>query len=359
MSARLRRGYWCVDFYFERQRIRAHSPVNTKRGAEEYERQLRQKLLDGTYGKEAEKEKEKSQTKFKDFVADFMEYARSNNKPSEVENKQMILRLHLVPAFGELELSAIKPRLIEQYKGRKLQAGLAKKSINNHLTVLHKLLSVAEEWELVPFVPKVKWLKAPKPEFDFLDFEEAERLVAAAGEWETMIVVALKTGLRQGELLALRWEDVDLVRGRLLVRQSFVRGRFGTPKNGKPREVPLSKDTVQLLKSYRHLKGELVFCEAGGEVLTKNMCRRPLYSACKRAGLRLLGWHVLRHTFASHLVMRGVPIKAVQELLGHATIEMTMRYAHLAPAARQQAVDALDEPAPFGHQLVTSQGSAG
>ena len=80
----------------------------------------------------------------------------------------------------------------------------------------------------------------------------------------------------------------------------------------------------------------------GGDPLTKGECKHPLWRACKRAGLRRIGWHVLRHTFASHLVMRGAPLKAVQELLGHATIMMTMRYAHLAPEIAREAVKLLD-----------------
>jgi site-specific recombinase XerD len=107
----------------------------------------------------------------------------------------------------------------------------------------------------------------------------------------------------------------------------------------------LSDHALVSLKRHRHLRGELVFCGMDGKALAKGV-QVPLWRACKRAGLRRIGWHVLRHTFASHLVMRGVPFKAVQELLGHATIEMTMRYAHLSPSARRDAVQALDAPAP-------------
>ena len=78
-------------------------------------------------------------------------------------------------------------------------------------------------------------------------------------------------------------------------------------------------------------------------MLNKGKCKHPIWSACRRAGLRQIGWHVLRHTFASHLVMKGAPLKAVQELLGHATIEMTMRYAHLSPSVRRDAVKLLDD----------------
>jgi hypothetical protein len=122
--------------------------------------------------------------------------------------------------------------------------------------------------------------------------------------------------------------------------------RLDTPKNGRSREVALSEAAVRALKVHRHLKGELVFTNDVGEMLTRNECRRPLWNACKRAGIRRMGWHAPRHTFASHLVMRGVPLKAVQELLGHATIEMTMRYSHLSPDVTTNAVRLLDAPAP-------------
>jgi len=205
------------------------------------------------------------------------------------------------------------------------------------------MLEIARKRELIASVPDMEWLKSPKPEFDFLSFDEADRLVAGAkDEWRTMILLALRTGLRQGELIGLRWEDVDLVAGRLMVRQNVVRGRVGPPKSGKPREVPLSPEALAALKAHRHLRGPLVFCDMGGRVLTKGECKHPLWTACKRAGLRRIGWHVARHSFASHLAMRGAPIKAIQELLGHATIAMTMRYAHLSPEVARDAVALLD-----------------
>src|SRR6185503_16687175 len=123
----------------------------------------------------------------------------------------------------------------------------------------------------------------------------------------------------------------DLVAGKLVVRQSVYDGVIGTPKGGRPREIPLGDDILCTLEAARHCKGQYVFCGPGGAMLTKGECKHPLRRAYTRAGLRQIGWHVLRHTFASHLAMRGVALKAIQELLGHATIDITMRYAHLTP----------------------------
>jgi integrase len=348
--------YWIVDLTVRypdgrRERVRKVPQIQTRRGAQQYERQLLAELLsDRPPAKEVPPPKEEKPRRptVASFAKDFVEkYAEANNKPSEVASKRMICDLHLVPALGSLRLDEVGPAQIEGYKAGKLKE-LSAKTVNNHLIVLRRMLGVAVEWGLLERVPIVRWLKVPEAEFDFLTFDEADRLVAATEEdgWRTMIVVGLKAGLRQGELLALRWSDVDLVAGRLVVRRSVWRGILGPPKGGRSREVALSPEAVRSLKAHRHLRGELVFCTDGGRMFTKNECKHPLWRACKRAGLRRIGWHVLRHTFASHLVMRGAPLKAVQELLGHATIEMTMRYAHLSPDTRRDAVALLDLGAP-------------
>jgi integrase len=278
------------------------------------------------------------------LAKEFLEtYAAPNNKPSEVKSKKMILDLHLVSTLGRLQFDQVGAAEIERYKAEKLREGLSPKTANNHLIVLRRMFAVAEEWGLTDRIPRVRWLKVQDSEFDFLTFDEARSLVAAAeGEWKTMILVAARVGLRRGELLALRWRDVDLGASKVIVRQSVWSGIVGATKGWRAREIDLSPETVAALKAHRHLRGELVFCNGDGSMLTKNQCRRPLYDACTRAVLRKIGWHVLRHTFASHLVMRGAPIKVVQELLGHRDITTTMRYAHLSPESRRDAVALLD-----------------
>ena len=130
--------------------------------------------------------------------------------------------------------------------------------------------------------------------------------------------------------------------------QSIAR-RDHDAQEGKTREIPLGDDVLAALKHHRHLRGDIVLCKDDGSMLAKGETKHPLWRACKRAGLRRIGWHVLRHTFASHLVMRGAPLKAVQELLGHSTIKMTERYAHLSPDVRKDAVRLLDRNVPPVH----------
>jgi integrase len=160
------------------------------------------------------------------------------------------------------------------------------------------------------------------------------RLKATPGRTTTTSVHALKS------LWRVRW---TATRRRLSsCHGSVTRGIVTTPKSGKGREVDLGDEAITALKNARNLKGPLVFCGEDGRMLGKNEVKHPLWRACRKAGLRQIGWHVLRHTYASHLAMRGAPLKAIQELLGHATIEMTMRYAHLSPGARRDSARLLD-----------------
>lgn len=144
---------------------------------------------------------------------------RVKNKPSEIDSKDSILRLHLKPVSGAEKLDQIGYADIQDYAAQKTlvkedKPGLSKKTVNNHLTVLRRILVVAKKRRLIDIVPEIEWLRAPKPDFDFLDFGETDRLVTGADrEWRWMILLALRTGSRQGELLALRWEDLDLKKG--------------------------------------------------------------------------------------------------------------------------------------------------
>ncbi|MDY7229827.1 tyrosine-type recombinase/integrase [Hyalangium rubrum] len=343
-EARVQEAWW-VDVKFQHpdgrvERVRKASPVNTRRGAEQYERELRQALLAGTYNRGTT---EPEMPTVGGFIERFLTYSSNNNKASTLAAKQQLLDSHLLPTFGNLKLDRVGKADIETFKAQKRKEGLAPKTINNALTVLRTLFTVAVEQEVLSHALRVKLLKVEKPDFDFLTFEEAERIVSATDpEWRTMVLVGLHTGLRRGELIALQWDALDLVAGRLLVKRNVWRGHFGTPKGGRSREVPLNAVALEALKAHRHLRGAFVFCDVQGTYLKNDACRNALLRASKRAGLRPIGWHTLRHTFASHLVMRGVPLKAVQELLGHASIEMTMRYAHLSPDVKKDAVRALE-----------------
>ncbi|PRQ04616.1 Tyrosine recombinase XerC [Enhygromyxa salina] len=324
-----------------KQSIRKVSPVQTRRGAEAYEREVRKLLASGSW-----KEGDRKQTPtLEGFAEEFLAYQKTLNKPSELANKEMILRVHLLPVFGKRRLDQIDERAIDAYKVEKLDQVTRRgksynpNTVNKHLKLLARILRVARKWKLISDVPEVGLLKARKTDFDFLTFEEADAFIAAAKQhaphWHPFVVVALRTGLRIGELIALRWrEDIDLARGRVTVQQSYnPHNGFTSTKNDKIRELPLTWDAVAALEAQRELvdvDSELVFPGADGKVLSANKTNEVLAEISEAAGIRRIHNHCTRHSFASHAVMRGIPIRQVQEWLGHGSIVVTMRYAHLA-----------------------------
>jgi len=344
MSVRKRGKKWIVDIDYEfpdgtRKRIRKVSSVQTKRGAEQFEREIRMQLAEGN----RKTEKEVLPT-FQEFAIEFMEdYAEVNNKLGEIRAKNVHLNHHLLPTFGTKRLDEITLRDIERFKRKQQKHNYHPKTINNQLTTLNRMFNIAIEWEIMEKAPKIRKLKCPEPKFDFLSFSEAEILIdSATGQWKTMIVVALKCGLRQGELLGLRWDDINFDRRLLYINRTIDReGNIGTPKSGKSRIIPLNDEVLDSLSKLFHKKGIWVFCDKNGAPLRDTLCKRPIKEAYQSAGLRHITWHVLRHTFASHLVMRGAPLPTVQELLGHSNVQMTMRYAHLSPEAKLEAVQLL------------------
>ena len=343
---------WMVDILLtfsngRKRRIRKKSPIQTHAGALAFEAKLRSRAGESTTAKEVQAPVEVPT--LKQFSQEFMStYVRANNGPNEQHRKKVVFKLHILPVLGRLHLDEITTRHVERLKATLLNKSLSHKSVNNILAVLGKCLRYArEDLEMIEKLPRMRPLKVCSPSFDFLEFDEAERLLDAARrtepDWYAMIFVAMRTGLRLGELRELRWSDVDLHRGQLRIQRAFTKGHVLPPKSGKPRVVDLSPATVKVLKSHRHLRGELVFCAKDGKRICDSTADDAIKRCCKRAGLRYIGWHRLRHTYASHLTMKGVPLRVVQELLGHSTITMTMRYSHLAPQVKQESVALLDE----------------
>lgn len=284
------------------------------------------------------------QLPFAEFAWEWFEtYAVANNKPSEVLGKRIVLRRHLVPFFGNRIMSEFSAQDAERYKAEKLKE-ISAKTVNNHLIVLKKIFNSAVEWGLLDKNPiaRVKKLKTADYEWDFLTRSESEAFLAACeGRWFPFFATLLWTGMRLGEVLALRWDDINWRGGKLVVRRSLFHKQFVTPKSGKPREIPLNSRLTEVLKAHRHERGDLVFSTDDGKPLDPSNVKRPFQAALKKAGLRMIRIHDLRHSFASQLVMEGVPLRVVQELLGHASITMTLRYSHLAPESRREAVEVL------------------
>lgn len=330
-----------------RQRVRRVSPVQTRRGAERFERELRQSLLDGSYNSNT-----KEVPTLREFSKEFLEtYVAANNKKSEQISKESIFRHRLNPELGRRRLDSITMRDVERIKATWLKEGLSPKRINNMLSVLGKTLRYAAELELIETVPRIKLMKVPPPDIDFLDFEELDQLIAAAlmePEALAAVLCASNAGLRAGEIKGLQWGDIDFRNSRLTVQRTIYQGHEGSPKGGRLRRVEMTSRLVAALKGVRHLRGLYVFCGADGRPWTRGELDSRLSRSYKRAKLRKVGWHTLRHTFCSHLAMRGAPARSIQELAGHASLSTTQRYMHLSPSAKREAIDLLEKP-PLRH----------
>ncbi|MBI1805090.1 MAG: site-specific integrase [Ignavibacteriae bacterium] len=346
MSTRKIRNSWWVDCRCEGVRYRKRSPENSQAGAKAYELLLRQRLARGEPIDGRTEDQSPPEPSFREFSEKWYKtYVLTNNKYSTQTGKRSVLNVHLVPFFANMKLKEISSMHIEQFKAAKLEVGLAPLSINGQLLILGKCLRCAQEWGELEKVPKIKALKVPPQKFDFFSREESDRLLSAIADpmWYGMVLLAIRTGLRVGEIMGLEWSDVDIAAGKLAVRKSIVRGIVSSPKNNRERYLPLTPQLCNALSKIPRSNG-LLFQTKNGNPLRYHRLRKTLARFCKRAGLRTIGWHRLRHTFASQLVGSGVSLKATQELLGHSDIRMTMRYAHLAPSALREAVLVLDQP---------------
>jgi integrase len=235
---------------------------------------------------------------------------------------------------------------------QRLKAGLSHRSpktVNNVLAVLSVMLKKAVEWGVLTRMPcDVKLLPVSAKSAAFYDFAEYEQLVQAARmiDWRSYLITLLgaEAGLRCGEMIALEWCAVDLSKRQLCIRQSDWNGQVTTPKGGRLRYVPMTLRLASALREHRHLRSSWVLCQSDGRPLTRQMIQNRMRLAAHRGHLERHGVHILRHTFCSHLAMRGAPVTAIQELAGHAELTMTQRYMHLSPAAVDAAIRLLDFP---------------
>lgn len=331
-------------------RERRRAPVSTKPQAQRWGEGRERELLLEALTKPVTEITKKEVPTLSEFVPRFMEgYAEANRqKPSGIHAKKSILRLHLEPALGSKRLDEIKSEDVQRLKAK--LSKLSAKTVNNILSVLGKILRVAIEWEVISTMPcRITLLKAPKPEKSFLDFDELDRLIEGAKKvgWSAhlMVLLGADAGLRRGEMISLRWTDVDFARGELHVRRADWNGIESTPKGGRGRVVDLTKRLTAALKAHRHLRSERVLCEDDNTPVKGMTFARWMRQATRRAGLPLLeGPHILRHTFCSHLAMRGATVMAVKELAGHRDVSTTMGYMLLSPTAKRNAIALLDAP---------------
>ncbi len=343
MVVRLVKKSWWVDISHRGQRYRERSPDNSRAGALVYEALLRQRLARGELLRSLKEEEQKAIT-FQQFSERwFKDYVVANNKVSEQYRKQRTLETSLVPFFGKMRIGEIKGGYVEQYKVQELKKGLARKSVNNRLAILQKCLNCAHEWLGVE-VPKIKMLKCSKPTIDYLTIGECEQLLSHAnGQMRTMLLLALRSGMRQSELRALQWTSIDWEQREIIVRHSLgmVSKQLETTKSHKERRIPLDLDVYERLHQVKKESG-YVFTSYTGKAYTGHRILDELAMVCKDAGLRRITWHIFRHTFATHLSTKGAPMPVVQALMGHSTIATTMQYFHIASGPLRAAIDMLN-----------------
>jgi integrase len=291
-----------------------------------------------------------------------------------LERTRCIVERHLTPELGGYRLSELRPLHIQSYltqartSGRKSgHGGLAGATLLKHFEVLHSALGQAVKWELIPRNPasavdRPRVGTRPGQAIRALSAEEvAELLAAAAGtRLYTPILVAVTTGLRRGELLALHWADLDLDKGTLSVNCALEETgagiSFKAPKTAQSRRtMPLPATTVQALRDHHRAQAELklragpaygdqdlVFATPLGAPWIPSNFGRTFRTFKTRHGYSFR-FHDLRHTHASLLLALGVHVKVVQERLGHASVTMTMdTYSHLLPGVQEAAIDAFE-----------------
>jgi integrase len=269
-------------------------------------------------------------------------------KRSTIADYRGYMSKHLGPFFGGRPMDKIDRTFVEAYLLAKKREGLSSKTVCNHLNFLHGLWSFAvkREWVAKNVVALVD--RPPMPRFkerriQFLTPEELEAVVRVVpddylGEIERpLYLCAAMTGLCQGELIALRWYDVDWAASRVRVADSYVRGEFDSPKNHRGRSVPMADRLAGELE--RHFQrtrwrgeNDLVFAHpATGNVLDASKLRKRFNDTLARAEVRRITFHGLRHTFGTQMAAAGAPMRAIQEWMGHADISTTEIYAHYAP----------------------------
>ncbi|HEY4015552.1 MAG TPA: tyrosine-type recombinase/integrase [Polyangiaceae bacterium] len=343
-----------------RRRIKA--PVESKSAAKRWGETREAMLLREPSPSERPQPDAKEIPTLREFGPRFVEnYARANRqKASTIAGKESILKAHLYPRLGDKRLDAIGDEDVQALKSS--LAKRSRKTVNNVLAVLGKLLKVAVKWKVICNLPcTVELMKVSNVVVKFYEFGQYKRLVEAADRYDvrslTVILLGGDAGLRMGEILALRWCDVDFRRKQIAVQQAVWQGVVDVPKSGHGRVVPMTDALLAALQRARHLRGERVLYRDNGTPIVHATVRAWLEACERRAGLEVEGClHKLRHTFCSHLAMRGAPAKAIQELAGHENLMTTLRYMHLSPSARRSAIDLLNgrgEERDFGEILET------
>lgn len=283
---------------------------------------------------------------------------RKGRKRSTLMDLESHTRVHLVPYFGDRSMASITPEDVQDFVYALEGKNLKPKTVHNLIGTLAALFNYAK-------LPRNRWVAlnpcegveitadGPQDELRYLNRDELDRLIefARVGEFQeidrAMYLCAAMTGMRKGELLALRWGDVDWEVSKIRVRQNFVRGEFGTPKTRRSyRSVPLADEVAGALHrlwaaSRFQEDTDLVFAHpVSGETMSPANVTRRMKKSLEAAGFlgRPYVFHDLRHTFGTRMAAAGAPLTAIREWMGHKDIATTQRYADYMEAANEAEV---------------------
>ncbi len=249
------------------------------------------------------------------------------------------LKANLIPYFGCRLLSEIRQYLIEKYKAKRIDDGVQRSTVNRELACLKKMYNKAIDWEYAKENPviKVKFFSEKDNMIErVLTVVEEEKLIELCEpHLKPIIITALQTGMRKGEILSLKWQDVNFSKKEITVEKT---------KSGRTRIIPISKQLLAEFEKLKKAKSKTgyVFTYPKTGKPTKDV-KRAFQTACRRAGIKGLRFHDLRHTFASRLVENGEDIITVRDLLGHSSVRITERYTHSNKELKRKAVESLSK----------------
>jgi integrase len=303
----------------------------------------------------------------RDFIERWLATIESTVRPSTHRRYQDLMRLHVLPAVGGIRLAKLSPADLQRLYADRLACGLGPTSVSHLHFVLHRALHQAMRWELVPrnVSEMVDPPRRKTPEAKTWDAKQVAAVLAVAENTPLAAVwrLALLTGMRRGELLGLKWDDIDLDKKTLAVRRTLSRGKGGTWELGQPkttsgrRSISLPDSCVVTLRKHRATQNAerlrlgplwedqgFVFTNHTGGPLHVNSLVYQYEKLITTAGVPRIRFHDLRHTSATLLLAQDIHPKIVQERLGHADIGMTLnRYSHVTPSMQREAADALDK----------------